>query len=125
MIFIYVRDLIKEILKKHINQGNISYYSVDKLWSKYKGSFWRMGGEPITLEMIYNGEGDPNNHNIKTIDYWVGKYTSIGVDDNDYLILKDDGSDELIDGYHRLTSAKIVGIEELPVIYQSDEYLSI
>jgi len=100
-------------------------YPVKKLWNRYKNSSWRMNGQKVTLNMIVNGKGDPTNENVKTIMYWADKFSKEGISSNNYLILKNDGTDELLDGYHRLAAAAMVDLKEVPVIFKPDNMMQL
>lgn len=89
---------------------------LEKIYKKIELS--KMGGYTIK-KIVTNPEILKGTDNYETIKYFIGKYKKKRTNILDTVCLDKNGL--LYDGYHRVISAKIVGLKSLPTkIFTSD-----
>lgn len=97
------------------------------IWSRNKSNTWESGLSPSDILADASGDipivwpSDEEDADIASVTWWVGTLGDYGSPElvPNRLAIFVHRDDEIIDGYHRMTAAMILGWKRFPVIKAS------
>jgi hypothetical protein len=112
-----LKKFIKTTIRDFLNENNRNFKNVNQEFSIIKDSYWSSLKNYTLNDIVNNWTSIQNidNDNIDTIKYFVNNPHLLK---NQRLTYDKKG---LVDGYHRLTAMKIIGLDNFSFNYD-DEY---